>query len=143
MSPHGHCDPVWWAEDAAFPDPAALLITPDHDLFRMLYALGVAMEDLGMGKFHRTHQARYTHVANGFADRPWRITGVAMHKPDLRDATARAGWKYDLGIMGPVGLRIERIGVHDRVLVAAEDPRPFVDAIADPDVSASTLTVTE
>jgi hypothetical protein len=24
VSPHGHCDPAWWAEDAAFPDPAAL-----------------------------------------------------------------------------------------------------------------------
>jgi glucuronate isomerase len=50
VSPHGHCDPAWWAEDAAFPDPAALLITPDHYLLRMLYSLGVPMEDLGVGK---------------------------------------------------------------------------------------------
>jgi glucuronate isomerase len=50
VSPHGHCDPSWWAEDAAFPDPAALLITPDHYLLRMLYSLGVPMEELGVGQ---------------------------------------------------------------------------------------------
>jgi fructuronate reductase len=55
----------------------------------------------------------------------------------------RAEWEYDLGIMGPEGLRVERIAVHDRVLVAAEDPRAVIDAIADPDVAAITLTVTE
>lgn len=49
VSPHGHCDPAWWAEDRAFPDPAALLITPDHYVFRMLYSQGVAQEDLGVG----------------------------------------------------------------------------------------------
>ena len=49
VSPHGHCDPAWFAEDLAFPDPAALLITPDHYVFRMLHALGVPLEDLGIG----------------------------------------------------------------------------------------------
>ncbi|MGR3708667.1 MAG: glucuronate isomerase [Alterinioella nitratireducens] len=49
VSPHGHCDPAWWAEDTAFPNPAALMITPDHYVFRMLYSQGVALEDLGIG----------------------------------------------------------------------------------------------
>lgn len=49
VSPHGHCDPVWFAEDGPFPDPAALLIQPDHYVFRMLYSQGVALEDLGLG----------------------------------------------------------------------------------------------
>jgi fructuronate reductase len=98
---------------------------------------------LGMGNFHRAHQAWYTHVSNGVVDNPWRITGVAMRNPGLRDAMAQGGWEYDLGIMGPEGLRVERIAVHDRVLVAAEAPRAVIDAIADPDVSAITLTVTE
>ena len=48
VSPHGHTDPRWYAEDAAFPDPAALLITPDHYIFRMLYSQGVALETLGV-----------------------------------------------------------------------------------------------
>jgi glucuronate isomerase len=49
VSPHGHCDPEWWAGDAPFPDTAALLVTPDHYLFRMLHSLGVPLEDLDIG----------------------------------------------------------------------------------------------
>ncbi|MDG4646843.1 glucuronate isomerase [Roseibacterium sp. SDUM158017] len=49
VSPHGHCDPAWWAEDAAFPDPAALIVTPDHYLFRMLHSLGVPLGEIGIG----------------------------------------------------------------------------------------------
>jgi glucuronate isomerase len=48
ISPHGHTDPQWFAEDTPFPDPAALLITPDHYVFRMLYSQGVPLEDLGI-----------------------------------------------------------------------------------------------
>ncbi|MEM6408956.1 MAG: glucuronate isomerase [Pseudomonadota bacterium] len=50
LSPHGHCDPSWFAEDAAFADPAALIITPDHYVFRMLYSQGVALDELGIGR---------------------------------------------------------------------------------------------
>lgn len=49
LSPHGHTDPEWFAGDEAFPDPAALLITPDHYVFRMLYSQGHSLESLGVG----------------------------------------------------------------------------------------------
>lgn len=48
ISPHGHTDPAWFAEDAPFANPADLLIVPDHYVFRMLYSQGVALEDLGV-----------------------------------------------------------------------------------------------
>jgi glucuronate isomerase len=48
VSPHGHTDPRWYAEDAAFPDPARLFVTPDHYVFRMLHSQGVPLEDLGV-----------------------------------------------------------------------------------------------
>ncbi|MFN3293806.1 MAG: glucuronate isomerase [Gemmobacter sp.] len=48
LSPHGHTDPRWYAEDAAFPDPAQLFVTPDHYVFRMLCSQGVALTDLGV-----------------------------------------------------------------------------------------------
>jgi len=50
VSPHGHTDPAWYAEDPAFPDPAALFITPDHYATRMLYSQGVALEELGVAR---------------------------------------------------------------------------------------------
>lgn len=49
VSPHGHCDPRWFAENTAFSDPAELLIIPDHYVFRMLYSQGVPMESMGIG----------------------------------------------------------------------------------------------
>ena len=48
ISPHGHTDPRWYAENEAFPDPARLLIVPDHYIFRMLFSQGVRLEDLGV-----------------------------------------------------------------------------------------------
>ena len=41
ICPHGHVDAGLLAADAAFPEPTALLITPDHYIFRMLYSQGV------------------------------------------------------------------------------------------------------
>ena len=48
LSPHGHTDPRWYAENAAFADPAHLFVTPDHYVFRMLCSKGVALTDLGV-----------------------------------------------------------------------------------------------
>ena len=48
ISPHGHTDPRWFAENEAFEDPARLFVTPDHYVFRMLYSQGVPLEDLGV-----------------------------------------------------------------------------------------------
>ncbi|TMJ18549.1 MAG: glucuronate isomerase [Alphaproteobacteria bacterium] len=48
VSPHGHTDPAWFAENQPFANPAELLIVPDHYVFRMLYSQGVGLEDLGI-----------------------------------------------------------------------------------------------
>src|SRR6185436_15902256 len=48
ICPHGHVDPRILAEDSPFPEPASLLIVPDHYIFRLLYARGVPLEDLGV-----------------------------------------------------------------------------------------------
>ena len=50
VSPHGHTDPQWFADNAPFADASALLIAPDHYVFRMLYSQGVALESLGVPK---------------------------------------------------------------------------------------------
>ena len=48
IGPHGHVDPRLLAENKPFPEPAALLIIPDHYVFRMLYSQGVPLEKLGI-----------------------------------------------------------------------------------------------
>jgi glucuronate isomerase len=48
VSPHGHTEPRWFAENQAFADPATLFVKPDHYVFRMLYSQGVPLERLGI-----------------------------------------------------------------------------------------------
>ena len=48
VSPHGHTEPRWYAENAAFPDPAQLLIVPDHYVNRMLVSQGIELGALGV-----------------------------------------------------------------------------------------------
>lgn len=48
ISPHGHTDPSWFANNEHFKDPAELLITPDHYVYRMLYSVGIPLSALGV-----------------------------------------------------------------------------------------------
>ena len=48
ICPHGHVDPIIFAENKPFPNPTHLFLIPDHYLFRMLYSQGISMESLGI-----------------------------------------------------------------------------------------------
>ena len=49
VCPHGHVDPHIFSDAGYhFGNPAELLITPDHYVFRMLYSQGVPLEKLGI-----------------------------------------------------------------------------------------------
>ena len=56
-SPHGHVDARMLLDDQPFGDPAALLITPDHYVTRMLHAVGVPLERLGLERAGEPAQA--------------------------------------------------------------------------------------
>jgi glucuronate isomerase len=82
VSPHGHTDPRWFADDEPFPDPAALLIVPDHYVFRMLYSQGVPLESLGIpradggpvetdGRAIWRLFAKHQHLFRGTPSRIW------------------------------------------------------------------------
>lgn len=49
VSPHGHTQAAWFAKNEPFPDPAKLLVQPDHYIYRMLLSQGVSLEDLEIG----------------------------------------------------------------------------------------------
>ncbi len=48
VSPHGHVDPYILAADSPFTDAAALLLTPNHYIHRLLYSHGVSMQSVGV-----------------------------------------------------------------------------------------------
>jgi glucuronate isomerase len=49
LSPHGHTRAEWFSRNEPFPDPAQLIVQPDHYICRMLYSQGIALEDLEIG----------------------------------------------------------------------------------------------
>src|SRR6478735_9617306 len=44
ISPHGHVDAAVIEQNTPFPDPAALLVSPDHYVTRLIHASGVPFE---------------------------------------------------------------------------------------------------
>ncbi len=50
ISPHGHVDPRLLLDNQPFTDPAALFVTPDHYVTRLLHADGVPLDALGVGQ---------------------------------------------------------------------------------------------
>ena len=67
ISPHGHTDPRWFAFNEPFPDPAKLLIQPDHYIFRMLYSQGISLESLGVPQVDGKEKADPREVWRIFA----------------------------------------------------------------------------
>jgi fructuronate reductase len=97
---------------------------------------------LGIGAFHRAHQAVYTDDAQPGADRDWGITGVSLRSPAVHDSLESQDQLYTVLTKGGAGgLRL--IGSLERVLVAPRDPAAVISAIADPATEIVTLTVTE
>ena len=47
ISPHGHVDPGWFADNAPFRDAVEVFLKPDHYILRMLYSQGVGLNTLG------------------------------------------------------------------------------------------------
>jgi glucuronate isomerase len=97
ISPHGHTDPRWFAENGAFPNPAALLIQPDHYIFRMLYSQGVSLESVGIPQNDGDQKADPREV--------WRI--FAKHYYLFRGTPTRLWLDYTLenqfGLTGRLG----------------------------------------
>lgn len=49
ISPHGHVDAAVIEHNTPFPDPAALLVSPDHYVTRLIHANGVPLDKLRAG----------------------------------------------------------------------------------------------
>ena len=68
ISPHGHTDAGWFAKNKPFDNPAELLITPDHYVYRMLYSQGISLEQLGIGQHKEQPKVSPEAVWQIFAD---------------------------------------------------------------------------
>jgi len=104
ISPHGHVDPRMLLKDEPFSDPAALLVTPDHYVTRLLHADGVRLEDLGVDGSLSEADSRAVwrrlcerwHLYRGTPVRFWLEAELAeIFDVSLRPSAATADTIYD------------------------------------------------
>ena len=98
---------------------------------------------LGLGAFHRAHQAVYTEQVLASGDLGWGIVGASLRSPDTRDALAPQDGLYTVSVRGPDAPHYQVIGAIQHSLVAPENPQALIAAMAHADVKIVSLTVTE
>jgi fructuronate reductase len=106
-------------------------------------ALRPGIVHLGVGAFHRAHQAVYTDLALEQAFGRWGICGVSLRRPEVRDRLAPQDGLYTVAERDGAGERLQVVGCLRRLLVAPEDPAAVVAQIASPATTIVSLTVTE
>lgn len=97
---------------------------------------------LGIGAFHRAHQAFYTDAILA-GDPSWGVVAASLRSADTRDALAPQDWLYTLAIRSGEGERLRVIGCVMDVLVASGARAALLSAMSDPRVRIVSLTITE
>jgi glucuronate isomerase len=123
ISPHGHVDPAILADDRPFPDPARLIVVPDHYVTRMLASQGIPPAALGVPSLDDTPVetdgrtiwrllAANWHLFRGTPSRLWteRVLAEVFEVPTALSA-ATADEVYDA-----VAERLESPGFRPRAL---------------------------
>lgn len=124
---------------------ATLQALPAH-VHRPAYdraALATGIVHLGLGAFHRAHQAVYTDGAIAAGDMRWGIVGASLRAADTRNALDPQDGLYTIAIRAAEGENLRVIGALRGVLVAPESPARLIAAMTDPAVRIVSLTVTE
>lgn len=112
---------------------------PSYD--RAAQAAGIV--HIGIGAFHRAHQAVYTDDAMGAGDRDWGIVGVSLRSGDVAAQLNPQDGLYTVSTRSAGSNELRLIGAVQKVLVAADDPQAVIDAIAAPATHIVSFTVTE
>jgi hypothetical protein len=101
---------------------------------------------IGVGNFHRAHQAWYLHRLFEMGEsRDWAIigAGVRAHDATQREKLAAQDNLYTLIALDPLGRSAEVVGsIIDFVEIAPENG-PLIAAMADPRIRIVSLTITE
>ncbi|MBP7658707.1 MAG: mannitol dehydrogenase family protein [Burkholderiaceae bacterium] len=128
-----------WLSEAGLAALPQSVIRPAYD--RSVLEPGIV--HLGVGNFHRAHQAVYTDDVLA-QDPRWGIVGVSLRHADMRDALAPQQGLYALleqGAGRPERARI--VGSLREVRVAPHEPEAIVRRLADPATRIVSLTITE
>jgi fructuronate reductase len=103
----------------------------------------VGIVHLGIGAFHRAHQAVYTDDALALAAGPWGICGVSLRSADVRDRMAPQDGLYTVVEKAPAGVSYRVIGSVREVLFRGDQLETILERMAAPATRIVSLTVTE
>jgi fructuronate reductase len=101
------------------------------------------MVHLGLGAFHRAHQAVYTDDALCAGDRDWTIVGISLRGTAVRDQLIPQDCLYTVNERDNGGDTTRLIGAIRGVLVATEQPAQVIALLASADTRIVSLTITE
>ncbi|MHC4042302.1 mannitol dehydrogenase family protein [Bradyrhizobium sp. 23AC] len=98
---------------------------------------------LGLGAFHRAHQAVVIDDCLAAGSSSWGIVGASLRSPDTRDALAPQDHLYTVAVRAAEGTEHRVIGALLDSVVARESPAALVERMVDPAIRIVSLTVTE
>ncbi len=98
---------------------------------------------LGIGAFHRAHQAWYTEALLNKGAQNWQIIGASLRSPTVKNQLAEQDGLYTVVERGPEGEKFQVVGAVKDVLVGPESPATLLDIMSKPDIKIVSLTVTE
>jgi fructuronate reductase len=104
---------------------------------------GIGIVHLGLGAFHRAHQAIYTDDALGAEPGDWAIAGVSLRSADVRDRLLPQDGLYTAVEHSPRGTTRRIVGSVREALFLGEDRARIHALLAAPETRIVMLTVTE
>jgi len=117
----------------------ATVAVPRYDFL----SLPVGIVHLGIGAFHRAHQAAYTDDAIAMAGGPWGICGISLRSPDVRDRMRPQDCLYTVVEKSRAGVAYRVIGSVREVLFRGDDLETILARVAASGTRILSLTVTE
>ena len=105
-------------------------------------AVNPGIVHLGVGAFHRAHQAVFTDDCLAAGELDWGITAASLRNPATRDALAPQDGLYTLALRS-ASEELRVIGSIGRVLAAPENSAGLLDAMSAAATRIVTLTITE
>ncbi len=98
---------------------------------------------LGLGAFHRAHQAAYTQDANAAAGTDWTIEAVSMRNPDPAQKLNAQSGRFSLIVRHPNGPQLSTITCMGKAWSLPHEPAAIIGRMASGEVAVVTITVTE
>ncbi|MET0365791.1 MAG: mannitol dehydrogenase family protein [Sphingobium sp.] len=98
---------------------------------------------IGIGAFHRAHQAVVFDDALNAGDLRWGITAASLRSAQVREQMAPQDCLYTMLVRDGTAEQARVIGAVQQVIVAPDDPEALLAAMADADTHIVTLTITE